>query len=172
MTTLFHPHLFDAIAFRNSSHTDIYERIIAGLFREDPYGWEIDGYDIISVRVINNPQSSHDTYEYIGSIVDFLLQKLPMETANFAQISTIIELLAKLTQQMGNLSQLTAGKFFGYLTQSEVQQLYQLLTACPIQIPWSETTPVEYRTNQEKLAMQKILAIACSYHTGLMYSVS
>jgi hypothetical protein len=159
MGTYFHPSLFNAEAFERSTHSDIYECIAEGWVEEDPYGWHIDGYDIISVGAWVDSSGR----EYTGSIVDFLVAKLPIESSNNMQAYKAVKLLRKLTWKFGNLYEKTEGMFYGYLSGQEVKELHSLLQQCFTTSEW---------TASGKVAMIKILAIATKHNSGLLYSCS
>jgi hypothetical protein len=115
----------------------------------------IDGYDIISFRVEEDP------YRPVGSLVDFLYDYLPVEDFDNPNLSEILQLLGNLTERHGNLAGETDQLYLGYLTAVEVTLLRSLLERSKCD---------SLQTMSERDAMVKILGIAEKRRTGLIFS--
>jgi len=157
MSICFHPDLFDDAQFeKTKGKQDIFHRIsqaiVAGCF-----GWGIDGYDIISYRIEENP------YRPIGSLVDYLVEKLVVECPADLKREEILCLLSKLTERQGNLIKQAEVHYLGYLTAEEVVRSRMILEECPLQTA---------RSVAEKAALLKILSKAEERRLGLIYSMA
>jgi hypothetical protein len=155
MSICFHPDLFDAERFKSLLKGDILRRIRASIVPGRNFPAMIDGYDIISFRVEEEP------YRPVGSIADYLTEHLPTEDSANPDLSEMILLLRNLTERYGNLAGETDSEYLGYLTAGEVTVLRDQLERCGF-----ETA----QTMNEKTAMVKILAIAERHGTGLIFS--
>ncbi len=155
MSIFFHPNLFDDARYQADDCLELYERISHAVVANQ-YGWEIDGYDIISFRIEERP------YRPIGSLVDFLIERLPAECAGAENVPEALSLLGKITEGKGNLVEQTEGIYLGYLTAREVIRLGELLRELRLQTS---------RSTAEQAALIKILAIAQERGLGLIYSM-
>ncbi|MBN2084829.1 MAG: hypothetical protein JW748_06350 [Anaerolineales bacterium] len=155
MSICFHPDLFDAERFQSLQKGDILRRIRASIIPGRNFPATVDGYDILSFRVEEEP------YRPIGSIVDYLAEQLPEEDAANPDLAEMTLLLRNLTERHGNLARETDSTYLGYLTAGEVRLLRGQLERCGF-----ETA----QTMNEKTAMVKILAIAERRGTGLIFS--
>jgi hypothetical protein len=155
MSICFHPDLFDAERFQSLQKGDILRRIRASIIPGRNFPARIDGYDIVSFRVEEQP------YRPVGSIVDYLTEHLPDEDSANPDLPEMVNLLKALTERHGNLARETDCTYLGYLTAGEVSLLRGQLERCGF-----ETA----QTMNEKSAMVKILAIAERSGTGLIFS--
>ncbi|MGB7537043.1 MAG: hypothetical protein WBM17_00745 [Anaerolineales bacterium] len=155
MSIGFHPDLFNAERFLSLQTGDILRRIRASIVPGKHFPARIDGYDIISFRIEEEP------YRPVGSIVDYLSDHLPVEDSANADLPEMLVLLGNLTERYGNLAGKTDCEYLGYLTAGEVTVLRDQLERCGF-----ETA----QTMNEKTAMVKILAIAERHGTGLIFS--
>jgi hypothetical protein len=155
MSICFHPALFNAAQFQSLKKGDIFRRIRASIIPGKHYPSVIDGYDIISFRVEEEP------YRPVGSLVDYLCEHLPLENLSNPELSDTIRLLENLTEQHGNLAGETDNLYLGYLTAEEVISLRRGLEGC---------TYETLQTMNEKAAMINILDIAERYEAGLILS--
>jgi hypothetical protein len=155
MSIGFQPALFNADRFINLKKGDIFRRIRASIVPGRHYSGAIDGYDIISFRVEEDP------YRPVGSIVDYLFEHLPMENSANPDLPKMILLLGNLTERYGNLAGKTDNIYLGYLTAEEVKLLRGQLERCRFDT---------YQTMTEKNAMVKILSVAERNGMGLILS--
>jgi hypothetical protein len=155
MSIGFHPDLFNAERFQSLQTGDILRRIRASIVPGRHFPALIDGYDIISFRVEEEP------YRPVGSLVDYLSDHLPIEDSANPDLAEMVLLLQNLTERHGNLARETGSEYLGYLTAGEVTILRGQLERCGF-----ETA----QTMNEKTAMVKILAIAERHGTGLIFS--
>jgi hypothetical protein len=157
MSISFHADLFDAEQFQTLKKGDIFRRIRASIVPGRPIGAAVDGYDIISFRVEEDP------YRPVGSLVDYLYERLPNEAADNPDLPEMIPLLGRLTERHGNLAAETDYIFLGYLTAPEAATLRGLLERC---------TYETVQTFNEKSALIKILGVAEEKGMGLILSQS
>jgi hypothetical protein len=155
MSISYHPDLFNALQFISLKKGDIFRRIRSSIIPGNFFAEIIDGYDIVSFRVEEDP------YLPVGSFVDFLFEHLPMENSENPEIPKIIPLLGNLTERYGNLAGETDNIYLGYLTAEEVTTLRGQLERCRF-----DTLQTKY----EKDALVKILSVAEDHGTGLILS--
>ncbi len=155
MSICFHPDLFNAAQFISLKKGDIFRRIRASILPGNHFSGALDGYDIISFRVEEDP------YLPVGSFVDYLFEHLPMENSQNPDLPKIILLLGNLTERYGNLASETDNIYLGYLTAEEVKTLRGQLEGCKY-----DTLQTKY----EKAALEKILSVAEDHRTGLILS--
>jgi hypothetical protein len=155
MSICFHPALFNADQFKTLKKGDILRRIRGSIVPGRHFSGTIDGYDIISFRVEEEP------YHPVGSIVDYLFEHLPIENSANPDLPKMILLLGNLTERYGNLAGETDNTYLGYLTAGEVTLLRSQLERC---------TYDTYQTMTEKAAMVKILGVAERHGMGLIFS--
>jgi len=155
MSIGYHPDLFDADRFQSLQKGEIARRIRASIVPGKNFPALIDGYDIISFRVEEDP------YRPVGSLVDFLYDHLPVEDFDNPDLLEILRLLGNLTERHGNLGGETDHLYLGYLTAAEVTLLRSRL-----ELSKCDTL----QTIGERDAMVKILAIAEKRGTGLIFS--
>lgn len=149
--------LFDAQQFESLQKGDILRRIRFAIPPGRHFEDALDGYDISSLRVEEDPRRP------IGSIVDLLLERLPLEDADYPGLPGLLDLLGKLTERHGVLVQETGYAYLGYLNAAEVTVLRSLLEGL------ESTSAI---TKAELSAMVKILSIAEQHHMGLILSQS
>jgi hypothetical protein len=157
MSIFFRPDLFDAEQFQALIKGDIFRRIRASIVPGRHFSAALDGYDITSFRV--EEESDHP----VGSLVDYLFERLPLEAAANPELPKLIPLLGRLTERYGNLADETDHIFLGYLTAAEAATLRGQLERCGY-----ETVQTFY----EKSALMKILSVAEEHGTGLILSQS
>jgi hypothetical protein len=155
MSIVYHANLFHVDRFLSLEKGDISRRIRAAIVPGKHFPAEIDGHDVVSFRVEEDP------YRPVGSLVDYLFDHLPMENPANPEIPKVILLLGRLTERYGNLAGKTDNEFLGYLTAEEVAQLRGQLERCAFDT---------LQTMKEKAAMVKILSIAEQHGTGLIFS--
>jgi len=155
MSIGFHPDLFDAGRFQLLQKGEITRRIRASIVPGKNFPDLIDGYDIISFRVEEDP------YRPAGSLVDYLYDHLPVEDFDNPNLSELLQLLGNLTERHGNLAGETDHVYLGYLTAAEVSLLRSRLELSRCDTP---------QTIGERDAMVKILAVAEKRGTGLIFS--
>jgi hypothetical protein len=155
MSIFFHPDLFDADRFLSLTKGDILRRIRAAILPGRHFSSAIDGYDIISFRVEEEP------YRPVGSIVDYLFDRLPAEVSSNPELPKMILLLGKMTERYGNLAVETNSIYLGYLTSGEAAALRGQLERCGYDT---------LQTKNEKAAMVKILSVAERHAAGLIFS--
>jgi hypothetical protein len=155
MSIGFHADLFDADRFQSLQKGDIFRRVRASIVPGRYFPDAIDGYDIVSFRVEEDP------YRPVGSIVDFLFEHLPTEDSKNPELPKMILLLGNLTERYGNLAGKTDNLYLGYLTAAEVIMLRGQLERCAYDT---------LQTMNEKAALVKILGIAERHGAGLIYS--
>ena len=155
MSINFHPDLFNAEQFKSLKKGDIFRRIRASIIPGKHFPGMIDGYDISSFRVEEEP------YRPVGSIVDYLIDYLPQEDSTNPALPQVILLLGSLTERMGNLAAETDNLYLGYLSAEEVTTLRDHLERCAYDT---------LQTKNEKAAMVKILNVADQHGTGLIFS--
>ncbi|MBN1440330.1 MAG: hypothetical protein JW929_13060 [Anaerolineales bacterium] len=155
MSIGFQPFLFDDARFLSLKKGDVFRRIRASIPPGKHFDGAIDGYDIKSFRVEEDP------YRPVGSLVDFLFEHIPMENAENPELPAILALLGNLTERHGNLAGETDHIYLGYLTAAEVRALRGQLERCRYDT---------LQTKNEKEAMVKILDIAERRETGLIFS--
>lgn len=155
MSICYHPDLFDSDRFQSLHKGDILRRIRASIVPGRYFPAAIDGYDIISFRVEEDP------YRPVGSLVDYLFEHLPIEDAANPDLPKMILLLGNLTERYGNLAAKTDHLYLGYLTADEVTMLRGQLERCAYDT---------LQTMNEKSAMVKILGIAERHSSGLIFS--
>jgi hypothetical protein len=147
--------LFNAERFESLKKGDILRRIRASIVPGRHYSGTIDGYDIRSYRVEEEP------YRPVGSIADYLFEHLPIENPSNPDLPKMILLMGNLTERYGNLAGETNHLYLGYLTAGEVTMLRGQLERC---------TYDTYQTMTEKAAMVKILGVAERNGMGLILS--
>jgi hypothetical protein len=155
MSIGFHPDLFNADRFQSLQKGEILRRIRASIVPGRHFPAAIDGYDITSFRVEEDP------YQPVGSIVDWLFEHLPIEDSKNPDLPKMILLLGNLTERYGNLARETDNLYLGYLTAEEVTMLRGQLERCRYDT---------LQTKNEKAAMVKILGIAERHASGLIFS--
>lgn len=155
MSIFFLPVLFNAQRFESLVSGDIRRRIQSSIVPGVSFSHILDGYDIGSFRVETEPERP------VGSIVDYLYERLPSEAADHSDLADLIALLGKLTDKEGNLAEATDHLYLGYLTAPEVVQLRGYLERCSFST---------LQTLTEISAMVKILAVAEEHETGLLYA--
>lgn len=155
MSIFFHVDLFNADRFISLKKGDILRRIRASIVPGKHFSGAMDGYDIISFRVEEEP------YRPVGSIVDYLFEHLPSEDTANPDLPKMILLLGTLTERYGNLAGETDNLYLGYLTAAEVNLLRGQLERCAYGT---------VQTKNEKSAMVKILSVAERHGTGLILS--
>jgi hypothetical protein len=155
MSISFQPALFDAERFQSLKKGDLLRRIRAAILPGRYFPAAIDGYDIISFRVEEDP------YRPVGSIVDYLFEHLPIENPANPDLPKMILLLGNLTERYGNLAEKTENLYLGYLTAEEVTLLRGQLERCRYDT---------YQTMTERAAMVKILTVAERHGSGLILS--
>jgi hypothetical protein len=155
MSIGYRPALFDAQRFESLTSGDILRRIRFAIMPGRHFSSEIDGYDIRSFRVEEDPHTP------IGSIVDYLFDRLPREDQDHPDLPELLTLLGKLTERHGSLAAETDYIYLGYLNAGEVSALRRHLERCSFSTD---------RTLVELSAMVKILAIAEEHGTGLIFS--
>ena len=157
MSIFYHPDLFDDIRFQKTEGSDDVFHRIAQAIVPGCFDWGIDGYDIISYRIEEDP------YRPIGSLVDTLIERLAVECPANPEQQEILSLLSNLTERGGNLIQQTGGPYLGYVTADEVVRLMRLLEGCSLQ---------NTRSVAEKAALLKILSEAEKRSLGLIYRLA
>lgn len=155
MSISFQPALFDAERFQSLKKGDLLRRIRAAILPGRHFSAAIDGYDIVSFRVEEDP------YRPVGSIVDYLFEHLPLENSDNPDLPKMILLLGNLTERYGNLAGKTDNLYLGYLTAGEVTLLRGQLERCRYDT---------YQTMTERAAMVKILTVAERHEAGLILS--
>jgi hypothetical protein len=155
MSICFHPDLFNDAQFTSLKKGDIFRRIRASILPGKYYSGTIDGYDIVSFRVEEDP------YRPVGSLVDYLYEHLPLENSQNPDLPKIMPLLGNLTERHGNLAGETDSIYLGYLTAGEVTTLRKQLAHCR----WDTL-----QTKHEATALVKILSIAEEHGSGLILS--
>jgi hypothetical protein len=155
MSICFHPFLFNDARFASLKKGDIFRRIRASILPGKHFSDAIDGYDIISFRVEEDP------YRPVGSLFDYLFERLPLENPGNPALPKILPLLGNLTERYGNLARQTDNIYLGYLTAEEVILLRQQLGRC---------TYDTVQTKTETDALAKILSVAEQHGAGLILS--
>jgi hypothetical protein len=155
MSIGYRPALFDAQRFESLSNGDIQRRIRCAILPGRHFSSEIDGFDIRSFRMQAEPRTP------IGSIVDYLYDRLPGENPDNPDLAEALGLLGKLTERHGALAAETDYIYLGYLNAGEVATLRRRLEGCSFSTD---------RTLVELAAMVKILAVAEEHGTGLIFS--
>jgi hypothetical protein len=155
MSICYHPALFDADQFKSLKKGDVVRRIRASIVPGRHFADAIDGYDIVSFRVEEDP------YRPVGSLVDFLFEHLPTEDPSNPELAKMILLLGALTERYGNLADETDNVYLGYLTADEVKLLRGQLERCAYDT---------LQTLNERNALVKILRVAERRGTGLILS--
>jgi hypothetical protein len=155
MSIFFLPVLFNAQQFESLTTGDIRRRIQSSIVPGVTFSHVLDGYDIGSFRVETEPERP------VGSIVDYLYERLPSEATDHPNLVDLVSLLAKLTDKEGNLAEVTDHFYLGYLTAEEVVRLRGYLEQCSFST---------LQTLTEISAMVKILAVAGEHQTGLLYA--
>jgi hypothetical protein len=97
----------------------------------------------------------------VGSLVDYLFERLPTEDPSNPDLPKMILLLGALTERYGNLAGETDNVYLGYLTAAEVRLLRGQLERCAYDT---------LQTMNERNAMVKILRVAERRGTGLILS--
>jgi hypothetical protein len=155
MSIFFLPVLFNAQRFESLATGDIRRRIQSSIVPGVFFTRVLDGYDIGSFRVETEPERP------VGSIVDYLHEKLPSEAADHPDLADLLSLLGKLTDRQGALAEATDHMYLGYLNAEEVVRLRGHLERCSFST---------LQTLTEISAMVKILDVAERHQTGLLYS--
>ncbi len=155
MSIGYRPALFDAQRFESLTSGDILRRIQFAILPGRHFTPEIDGFDIRSFRVEEEPRTP------IGSIVDYLFDRLPGENQDHPDLAELTALLGKLTERHGSLVAETDYIYLGYLKADEVITLRKHLERCNFSTD---------RTLLELSAMVKILAVAEEHGSGLIFS--
>jgi hypothetical protein len=155
MSISFRPDLFDAEQFQSLKKGDIFRRIRASIVPGRPFDEAVGDYDVVSFRVEEDP------YRPVGSLIDYLYERLPNEAAADPELPEMIRLLGRLTERCGNLAGDTDHIFLGYLTAAEAATLRRQLEGCRYET---------IQTFNEKTALIKILRVAEEKGMGLLMS--